>query len=415
MLRRKLLHLGAGSLAVGTAGCLDSTPLPSPFPRTPTPTPAPSPVIPEPPVRWRRRYRNLGDVGAVLPATDGYLLLSDAYMSTESLASLVAIRVDSKGRERWRRTYSTLGWRYAGVPVKAGGWALVGCPELPEGREMRAFALTDDGDERWRRSFPASEGVLSAAASGPDGAVMLCGYRGTPGVVERPWAVCLDGGGALRWERTPDVRGEFGGVAPALDGYVFVTTRREVVDDANATKLDAEGREVWSHHYGELDRLYGVRAIDEGYALFGEVSLGEDAPSRLALLAVGESGDPRWGYRYGPSDPESFGPFQATDLLSAPDGDFVFAGNYFVRGVPHGPDYRPTLLGVASGGDRVKWLAAYGGGTSGGAEAIVAAPEGYLYGGWETVDGRNTAVLTAVPTPTASNVDPFSAVSLSPS
>ena len=409
MLRRELLRLGVASLGAGMAGCLDWPTLPSPFPRTP----APSPVLPKPPVRWLRSYRDLGAVSAILPAADGYLLLGDAYIGTESLASLVALRVDGEGRERWRRIYSTLGWRYAGVPVEAGGWVLVGCPELSENQEARAFSLTDDGDERWRRSFPATEGVLAAAASGPEAAVVLCGYRGTPGVDERPWAVCLDADGAFRWERTPDVWGEFDGVASEPDGWVLVATRRERVNDANATKLDAEGREVWSHHYRELDRLYGVCVIDGGYALFGEVSLGADAPSRLALLAVDEGGDPRWGYRYGPSDPESFAPFQATDLLFAPDGGFVFAGNYFVRGVPHGPDYRPALLGVAPGGAQVEWLAAYGGGTSGGAGAVVATPEGYCYGGWVTEDGRDTAVLAAVPTPTTSNVDLFSAVQLS--
>ena len=409
MLRRELLRLGATSLTVGVAGCIDWTMPRNPFPRTP----APSPVIPEPPVRWSRRYRNLGEVGAILPASDGHLLLGDVYVGTDSMASLVALRVDAEGRERWRRTYSTIGWRYAGTSLEGGGWVLVGCPELPEGRKTRAFALTDDGDERWRRSFPATEGVLVAAASGPDGAVVFCGYRGSPGVDERPWAVCLDAGGELRWEHAPDVRGAFDGVAPAPDGYVFVATRDEAVDDASATKLDAEGRVVWSRDYRELDRLYGVRAVDGGYALFGEVFLSPDDLSRPALLAVGESGDPRWGYRYDPSDPESFIPFQPTDLLSTPDGGFVFGGNYFVRGVPYGPDYRPALLGVAPGGAPVEWLAVYGGGTSGGAGAVVAAPEGYLYGGWVTEDGRNTAVLAAVPTPTASTVDPFSAVPLS--
>lgn len=402
MLRRELLRLGAVSLTVRAAGCLDGTTLPNPFARTP----APSPVLPELPVRWLRRYRRLGDVDAILPAADGYLLVGDTYVGTESLASLVALRVD--GGERWRRTYSTLGWRYAGVPLAGAGGCSSGVPNSRRAGR-RARSRCDDGDGRWRRSFPATDGVLTAAAPGPDGAVVLCGYRGAPDVDERPWAVCLDANGALRWSHAPDVRGEFEGVAPAPDGYVLVVTRDGETDDASATKLDAEGREVWSRHYPELGRLYGVRATDGGYVLFGEVSLGPDDLSRPALLAVDESGDPRWGYRYDPSDPESFAPFRPTDLLAEADGSLVLAGNHFVRGVPYGPDYRPALLGVAPGGAPVEWLAAYGGGASGGAEAVVAAPEGYLYGGWTTENGHDTAV----PTPTASNVDPFSAVPLS--
>ncbi len=413
MFRRELLRLGVGTLAVGTAGCLEWIPSDA-FSRGSTPTPAPSPEIPEPPVHWRREYQELDAIGAILPATDGHLLVGTAYIGTDSLASLVVLRVDSEGRERWRRTYSTLGWRYTGVPLTEGGWMFVGCPELPDGRDrdMHAFALTGRGEERWRRSFAAAGGALLTATPGLDDTAVFGGYRSPSGHSRQPWAVCLDTDGVLRWEYTTNKQGEFVGVAPTADGYVFVRAKREESDDANVVKLDGEGQEVWSRDYTEVDRLYGIRATGEGYVLFGGVSLGSHAPSRLALLAVDPSGDPQWGYRYDPSDSESFVPLQATDLLVTSDGGFVFGGNYFVRGVPYGPDYRPALLGVAPGGDQVQWLAAYGGGTSGGAGAVVATSEGYLYGGWMTEDGHNTAVLTSIPAPLTSNVDSFSAVPL---
>lgn len=284
-----------------------------------------------------------------------------------------------------RRRFLQSGLVTGGSVLGASGGLerVAGRRPYPPGR--RDSDSSDDAAEAPEKTWERIDGsgthdAAHSVCETSDGDYLVAGARGEPADA---WVANVDQYGTDRWDAT------YGGsdhdlaraVLETSDGdYLFAgTTRSEASagSDAWLVKLDRNGTEQWSNHYGDSlkdDARAVIETNDGGYLVAGSSAAGGSRVHPGAwLLKVDRRGSEQWNQTY-----TRLGVASASSVVEASDGSYVFAGK---------ARFDPNELGkpwVVSVDDRgvIRWERYYDGTAEDGASSVVETSDGgYLLAG----------------------------------
>lgn len=120
---------------------------------------------------WQRTYSFGAETAygyTLEPSPDGgWLLLGGVDGAGSPSHAAVLVKVDTAGNEQWRKRLLAGGartWGYALAPAGAGGYAVAGAVEAPEGTRSYVARIDRSGTEVWNRSFAIGNGPSRALA-----------------------------------------------------------------------------------------------------------------------------------------------------------------------------------------------------------------------------------------------------------
>lgn len=260
-----------------------------------------------------------------------------------------------------------LSWELAAGLEAAVGMAFIADfrEEFLDVREVLAeFDCTGGGEPPtsgtfWARSYGGelSERAVSVRETSDGGYILISTALSFLGGGPIAWAVKVDENGDIQWQRAYRGLGLPTSAAQSSDGGYVISggLLGSSLTDARFSKLDAEGRVLWSRLYeAEGDTRIGPHALqvttDGSYVLAGQARDGADTDAWIAR--VDAAGDVIWSRRYGGPDQDG-----ANSIEQTADGGFIVGGVYY--GSPaESSDYWAFKLD-ASG--NVVWSKRYGG------------------------------------------------------
>ncbi|MFC4356535.1 hypothetical protein ACFO0N_01065 [Halobium salinum] len=335
---------------------------------------------------WRRTVEGSAAVAALDPVDGGFLVLL-GYPAPRLL------RLDGDGRTLWTRDIEMpdgVGFEpVALVAREVGGYAIagvsvegirVGPDAFAERRSPVVMAVDSDGHERWRRTFPAPDIIVSS-----------------------------DGKGNVEWGPGSDIAT---GIAATGGGYLLVSNPEGEPPVVRA--LGARVEERWRRSYGNVygGYLRSITPTPEGFVLTGRI-LDPEADSEVPwLLAIDDAGEPLWSYGYLFSDGPDAAAADFAALEVDSDGSLVVAGTYHPDG--HWSDRsRPMLARIGRDGSQVQWVRQYGD-RGGIGEAVARTSDGSMVLAGERNGSWTEGLLIHAGRPTASNLGSVLPVRIEP-
>ena len=312
----------------------------------------------------------VGYAGSVLRLTDGGFVVSGSRVTAGPYGRIKLWRFNSVGDSLWTTTYfQPTNLLSASVRQLANGdFIVVGaCEKSGLTGYHDWFALRTDslGVERWRRTYSLLDnGQALSVLPTPDGGALLTGYArvqspgSPPGGFYRNEmaAVKIDAAGTAQWQRTYGDSTDVG--APALPapggGYVVGGVRllrryrfQHFLEQAALYWLDSLGNLVRWRSYGPAEGLYRTYSLlaqpGGGYVLAGVTEDSSQYATTNFLAPIGfaakvcTDGDLVWYREYrhltGPRSSNYL-----SELRPTPDGGFVGAGFLFAAPPDGGTD-----------------------------------------------------------------------------
>jgi hypothetical protein len=297
---------------------------------------------------WTRTFGGASaDGGRAIQQTSdgGYILAGYTYSFGAGYADLYLIKTDKDGNLEWSNAYGGAGWEYgfSVVEMEDGGYLSVGYTTSNGmgGRDVYLVKTDGVGNLLWSKTYGgAGLDVGKGVDIAPDGGYILVGYTESFGAGQNDvYVVKTDPDGNEEWARTfGGDQSELGMAVKALanGGYVFTgTTGSFDVDnrDAYLVRTDAEGKEIWSKTYGNVEGFLAYEigndvqlSPDNGYVLAGNHNTGQSSSGgellNIYLLKTDENGNEVWTSSAGR------GPFYdyGSALMVMPDGGYTVVG-----------------------------------------------------------------------------------------
>ena len=292
---------------------------------------------------WNVTYGGPGfDMGtSVYETCDGGYIVSGATNSYGSGGyDAWLIKTKSRGSEEWNRTYGGPGDEegMAIAGAKDAGYAIAGGTNSYGAGDFDAWLIEVDskGDERWNRTYGGSgyDWAYSIQKTKDDGYVLVGETEsfGAGGI--DAWLIRVDSDGAEIWNVTFGGAKDDGGhsVQETDDGYVaagFTESYGAGGSDLWLIKIDSDGAEIWNVTFGGSKDDVGesVRLANEGgYVISGGANAPWNADPRTGdawLIRADPDGNAIWGriFSFGDS-----GYDLATSADETDDGGHVVAG-----------------------------------------------------------------------------------------
>ncbi|MGQ4891468.1 MAG: hypothetical protein ACP6IP_03165 [Candidatus Njordarchaeia archaeon] len=191
-----------------------------------------------------------------------------------------------------------------------------------------------------------------------------------------PWQALvtkIDQNGKTIWSKTYG-EGNFTeakSIIQAPQNTYIITGKTKSAEDYNAwiMRIDGDGNVIWNKTYGGPADEGGhqiIESADGGYVVAASVSIPSSKNFKLWLLKVDENGDLVWNRTYGEDLSWSF------SIVQAADGGYIVAGSIYFND-SRGSDV--WLLKVDENGS-VVWNRTYGGDGSDKAFSIIQATDG---------------------------------------
>jgi hypothetical protein len=265
------------------------------------------PATPDSAWLWSYGACDSDHASAICPATDGGCVLVGATHAGSLEGRMVAVRLDSLGRVRWKREYNGGGASYgAGVEQTPDlGFVVVGARSRYPGKsEAVAVKLASDGDTLWTFTGDAdSDQGFQGVAQIADGGYVMAGWTQRPGGTTRDvYLVRIDQSGHMLWSRTLGGGGDEAAtcVRELADGSLIVAgksdARISTGYDVLLFKTSPDGRLVWWQVLGEpyAEEAEDVRPVIGGYALIARTILEPERGTVMSLIRTDERGNTLW-------------------------------------------------------------------------------------------------------------------------
>ena len=285
---------------------------------------------------------------SIAPASGGGFVLA-GYTESKGAGETDAwlLRLDSRGRDTWNRTFGGAGFDGFLSLAKAsdGGIAMGGVNRSKGGGLAKAWVVRLDrkGEKKWERAFGGGrEMALAIAATDGDGLV-LAGLTQSQGsrLDDDLLVARLDGKGNLLWKRA--LGGSQNDTATAIlilpDGEIllagFTRSKGRGRADAWILRLDGQGKVLWERTFGGpgFDIAWAIApAAGGGFVFAGETTVGKPTgggrQARDAwVMRLDAQGDPVWEKKFGGNKYDIL-----SAIASVPGGGFILAGNTESKG-----------------------------------------------------------------------------------
>lgn len=352
----------------------------------------------------KRKIRKIKATIASTKFSEEPLVLGAALMVTLVLILYAFGTFETEG-EVWRATFGGPGFDVGNsvIETKTGGLIIAGRTNSfgAGGRDGWLISTDSRGRERWNKTYGGpgdDEGM--AVRETRDGGLIFAGGTSSRGAGDfDAWLTRTDPKGGEIWNRT------FGGsgydwaysLEKTNDGGYVIFGETESYGaggrDAWIVKTDAEGKELWNRTYGGANDD-GGRSIKEtadgGYILTGFTESYGAGGSDLWLLKTDSEGELVWNVTYGGSRDDigesvwqtAGGGYVVAGGASAPlDGEASAGDAWLIITDPDGKLIRGKIFSVGDSGRDI-------------ATAVqVTADGGYIIGGWSSVGGLYSWLL----------------------
>lgn len=352
---------------------------------------------------WNQTYGGSGHERAYgLASTgDGYLLVGPTDSYGSGADSVMVIRTDGEGTERWNQTY---GSRHtdlpAGIVHAEDGYVIAGLYSMDENSgEAWLFNIDEGGRMLWNKTYlhdPVNVSIAHHVASTTDGGYIVAGrsinQSGTQSSYMTPWLMKTNTGGDKQWTRFFTGLEDAGatGVHQVQDGgyIIVVNSWKQEPGIGWLIRTDEEGNVTWQQLLGEgSDGYIGdvQPTADGGFLASGAISDSHDEDaSDLWLVKTDGTGHVEWNRRYGWSSGYWEG---AEAILPVYDG-YLVAG---VRTHPDGenPDANGWLVKIGPQGE-ILWSREVGGAGDDAFKAVLQADtRRYIAAGYSSSFSRS--------------------------
>jgi len=348
---------------------------------------------------WNMTYGGPGfDMGTSIRETrDGGYVIAGATNSYGSGGyDAWLIRTKSKGSEEWNRTYGGSGDEegMAIVETKEGGYAIAGGTDSYGAGDFDAWLIQVDskGDERWNKTYGGSGYDWTySIQKARDGGYVIVGEtasRGAGGI--DAWLIRADSNGAEIWNKTFGGAKDDGGrsIQETDDGYViagFTESYGAGGSDLWLIKVDSEGSEIWNVTFGGSKDDVGESvqlAKDGGYVIAGGANAPQNAKLQAGdawLIRTDPNGTARWGRIF------SFGD-SSYDLATS--ADETKDGSHIIAGWSSDGSLNAWLIKVDSSGIKEWDMSFNESGREEGASVQVTEDGSYITTGWTVSSGN---------------------------
>ncbi len=357
-------------------------------------------------VVWRATFGGPGfDVGnSVVETEDGGLIVAGR---TNSIGAggydAWLISTDSKGRERWNRTYGGPGDEEAMAVLETSDGELIvtGGTNYRGAGDFDAWLIKTDskGGEIWNETFggPGYEWAYSLEKTGDGGYIVLGETESFGAGGKDAWLIKTDAEGNELWNRTYGGAKDDGGRSvkeTENEGYIFTGFTESfgaAGTDLWLLKTDSEGAEVWNVTYGGSRDDIGESVQQTpggGYIAAGGASVpldGEASAGDAWLIRTDPNGSAIRGKIFSVGDS---GRDVATSVQATEDGGYIIGGWSSAGGLY-------SWLLKTDGSGTKEWDITFGeSGREEGSSVLEAEDGGYVTTGW-TIDSGNADLVLA--------------------
>ncbi len=301
-------------------------------------------------VVWSKAFGGAGvEYGnACLTTRDSYLVTGFTTSSGAGSRDVIAIRLDEQGAPIWTKTYGgkELDVGTALAETREGRYVIGGFTRSLGAGEEDVYLIEIDleGNLVWHRSFGGSRSEMGCSVHAvPDGGYVMGATTGTFGKGNCDFfLIRTDDHGNEIWSKPYGNKGRRGygydwmsASIPLRDGgWVLVghTDARDILD-IDVTKVDTEGRPVWSKilGYGPFYD-YGnavVETADGGLVVCGTTKTVR-GDNDILLAGLDSAGNLLWKKKLGGP-----GSDWGKSLMVTEDGDYVVLGQAREGRLPH--------------------------------------------------------------------------------
>jgi len=357
---------------------------------------------------WRATFGGPGfDVGnSVCETKDGGLVVAGRTNSRGSGGyDAWLISTDSKGRERWNRTYGGPGDEEAMEILENpdGGLVVAGGTNSWGAGNFDAWLIKTDyrGEEIWNRTIGGSgyDWAYSFQKTS-DGGYVILGETESQGAGSKDaWLIKTDSEGSEIWNRTFGGAKDDGGrsikVTDGGDNIIagFTESFGAGGSDLWLLKTDYKGSEVWNVTYGGSRGDIGESVLQKkggGYVVAGGASAPPDSEPSAGdawLIITDPDGKAIRGKIFSVGDS---GRDIATAVRETEDGGYIIGGWSSARGL------YSWLLKTDGSGTKVWDVTFENSGREEGSSVLVPEDGGYVTCGWTVSSGNADLVLLKV-------------------
>jgi hypothetical protein len=252
-------------------------------------------------VDWASSVKRTSDGGFIIAGrtgTYGHGGYGDAWL----------IKTDSKGREKWNKTYGEFYSDSAGEVIQTSdnGFIFIGTTDNFGAGKADFWLLKTDslGNEQWNKTYGGLDDEVGYSfKQTSDGGYIITGITWSYGKGNADiWLIKTDENGNMSWNKT------FGGpnwdqcstvIETLEERYVIVG---EINNDLWLINIDNNGNEIWNKTYGEQFLEVGYSIIqmkDNGFFVVGFKEQGGAFLQDIWLLKLNQTGKIVWEKTFG--------------------------------------------------------------------------------------------------------------------
>lgn len=273
-------------------------------------------------ILWENTFGGPGDerANAILPLPDGCVLAGYTTSWGSGWRDFLLLRVDSSGRELWRRTFGGPRSDRAFCLAPLGKGFLVGGQTDSEGAggfDGMVAATDEEGNELWRRTYggPGNDGIYCICKVGSD--FLLGGTKEGDA-----WLLKIDSSGDIIWERTYGTAEEnevVYSIERAGDEFLLGGSTTSKGGDMLVCRVDSSGNLRWSKTFGGQHResCYSLARCGDTFIAVGNTGSFGEGLYDAYVVALDEDGNQRWARTVGGAgDEEAYSVLLVDDSLA---------------------------------------------------------------------------------------------------
>ena len=307
---------------------------------------------------WEKEYGGEDDAmfySLVQAGEDEYVVLGQIAASyAREETDMYLVKIDGEGNEIWSHTYGGRGMDHSKMVRQTadGGYILTGsrADEYPTGNQYEADIVlikTDaEGNEAWTRTY--GDTILESAwgvEQTSDGGYVLIGYEAKTHDDRDVLAIKTNETGEVEWSRTWDLdpgdRDGGNDLILTADGQIVIDCIQSMdsgLRGAVLIKVDLDGNEIWTKHFGEEgvgNEFWDIMEdSDGGYVMAGDTiqgkvpTTGEDIRHGL-VIKTDPDGEILWQHVF---STEAYEQLMFSSAVVLPDGGYIFVGRATRKG-----------------------------------------------------------------------------------
>lgn len=299
--------------------------------------------------QWSKSFGGTGDdkgYEIVQDSEGNYAIIGQTSSFGNGEDDVLLIKVDSKGREIWRKAYGGA-YNDRGFSLtlaQNGDYILAGRTELVNNGSANAYLIrTDsDGNMLWEKDFGGAdtdfaEGVIETT----NGNIVVVGENrsdaiappNSPSKSTDVYFIKTDANGQTLLEKTIGnlEQDKAFDVVETVEGNFALVGQTNKSNDIYLLMLDEAGEEIWSKTYGGIfdDIGYSITtASDGGFAIAGFKTI-TPTTNQAYLIKTDKNGELIWERLFG-----SLGLDGGRSVAKTNDGGFVMAGEFDINNAP---------------------------------------------------------------------------------